>query len=214
MITISPLDCGSTCTKAINHPTRLLITPLLAFVLCSVALMPAFSQPPALPPNVADYLESGRFGEDGTLVDVRGNLQPFTRYVTTNWASMLDQFDTVAHSTREKLLVLAAADELAPADYLSFLEKLASVSKSAEFDTKVWSGVILPTRAKQGFLAYNYQNPRVAAVVERIRTSLAATDPLQTTAREISNAQANAPSLAANDANNDGNVVAIAPPNH
>jgi len=194
-----------------NYGTRI-FGQIIATLACIAMISTTNAEPPQLPSNVSQYLESGWFGEDWMLEDTGGKLTEFTNYMTSNWVQVLDNFDAVAPTIRKKLVILAACEALSPTDYLAFLEKLARLSQAPGFDVKVWNGVISPTKLKEGFLAYNYQNPRVSAVINRIVATIPADDPHRPEIQKIVNGQAKQDFLDYNAAYNKGNVDTIALP--
>ncbi len=183
-----------------------------AVLLASLLAGSCEAVPPEVSENAADYLKNGSFGEDGMLKEANGHLTEFVSFVTSNWAAILDNFNTVAPTLKNKVLVVAACEKLSPTDYLSFLEKLEQLSHGPSFDVKIWNGVIYPTKHKEGFLAYNHANTRVKAVIDRIKAMLPAGDAARTDVDEIISGVAKTNFLEVDAAENRQDLSGIALP--
>jgi len=186
--------------------------PFAAALLLSVSFAMNSTGASPLPDDVKNYLENGWIGDDSMLQNKDGNLPAFKTYVKANWQNILDNFDAVAPTAANKTLVIAATQGLPPVEYLTVLEKLVQLSQAPNFDVSIWRVVVTPTKLKEGFLAYNYQNARVVAVIHRILATIPANDPQRQDLQKIRSGEAKEDFVEFNTAYNDGNVNRIALP--
>jgi hypothetical protein len=130
----------------------------------------ALAETLALPPDISSFLSNESIGvtDDGLVAPSAQGSRVFVRYVCDHWRAILEDFAMIAPDTRRQYLIIASAESLPPSDYVDFLNTLCDLrvnGKIAQFDT---DSIIDGQQQKHGFLACNYDNPRVAAVIRKI----------------------------------------------
>jgi hypothetical protein len=142
---------------------------LLAYFLGAQVL--AMADTAVLPPDVASFLANEQNGvsDEGTIESGSNSSGEFVRYVRGNWRYILANLSAIAPDLRRQCLIMAAAESLPPSDYLDFLNTLCdsvASDKTSQFEVdSIQDG----DAQKEGFLAYNYDNPRVALVIRKIQ---------------------------------------------
>ena len=123
-----------------------------------------------LPSRVAAFLANDQNGvtDDGIIVGGGNGGGEFVQYFCAHWRDIVANCASIAPDKRRQNLIAAAAEALPPDDYVNFLNGLSdsiASGKTPSFDIyAITDGV----REKQGFLAYNYDNPRVAIVIQKL----------------------------------------------
>jgi len=123
-----------------------------------------------LPPSIAAFLSSEQNGvmDDGEIVRGANGSDEFVRYVCAHWRDIVANCGSIAPDKRRQNLIAAAAEALPPTDYVDFLNSVCdsiTSGKTPSFDIyAITDGV----REKEGFLAYNYDDPRVAEVIRKL----------------------------------------------
>jgi len=123
-----------------------------------------------LPPNIASFLENPHnyVTEDGLVAPGANGSSDFVRYVGENWKAILGDFSEIAPDARRQHLITAAAESLAPSDYVDFLDGICDLKANGKVPGIDVDSIVDGSVQKEGFLAYNYDDPRVAAVVRKI----------------------------------------------
>lgn len=137
----------------------------------------------ALPPEVAGFLADTKHDltEDGFLPEKPVEVLAFARYVAGNWQSVLTAFDQLAPDTRRQKLVVVAAEFLPPLDYVAFIGGIADLKASGKVTLETIKMIATAKTFKDGFLAFNYDKPAVAAVINKLEAILEASEPGQWT---------------------------------
>ena len=117
------------------------------------------------------YLANEKKGvlEDGlppmyTLQDIA-----FLCYVAENWQRALVLLERGAPNRRQQDLIVVAAEFLSARDYVRFLNEACGLIESGKIEMPKWCfghGSLI----KVDFLGYNYDQPEVAAVINRIES--------------------------------------------
>lgn len=120
-----------------------------------------------MPPEAVDYLRDASVTEFGTLTGSSKQVDDFVNFVKENWEDILAEVDTVASDGRKQLILVAAAEFLTPADYISFLSGLLDQYQAGKVMKSTVEYAMEGGVKKYGFLAFNYQHPAVRALCER-----------------------------------------------
>ena len=100
----------------------------------------------------------------------------FLRYVAENWRQALTLLDTDAPDPRRQRLIIAAAEVLPARDYVSFLNGVCALSESGKIKI-IGQDFCYGYFIKESFLEYNYDNPMVAALIDRMEAICKNQDP-------------------------------------
>ena len=155
---------GVGCAR-INRILRRLC--LIAFVWGSNEFLMANTA--QLPPSIAAFLANERNGvsEEGSIHGDKGVIE-FVHYVDGHWRYIIANFSDIAPDLRRKYLITTAAETLSPSDYLDFLNALCDAMASGSISQSFVDQIADGGAEKEGFLAYNYDKPRVADVIRKI----------------------------------------------
>jgi len=102
----------------------------------------------------------------------------FLRFVAENWQQALSLLEGNAPDLRRQYLIVVAAEYLPPQDYVRFRNGVCDLMESGKLKMPGWT-FYCGSFIKQGFLAYNYDQPEVAALINRIETICKAQEPGQ-----------------------------------
>ena len=100
----------------------------------------------------------------------------FHRFVAEDWKRALALLEKDAPDLRRQSLILVAAQYLQPKDYVHFLNGTCALMESGKLKIEGWA-FCYRDRYKRGFLEYNYDQPEVAAVIDRMMTIYQAQEP-------------------------------------
>jgi hypothetical protein len=130
-----------------------------------------------LPADVKTFLDdpANSVTEDGLLPETPQALAA-ARYFVTNWREMPSQIVQIAPDTRRQRLILVSAEFLPPRDYLAFVSEVLALGDSSKIATTSVAGIASAGMFKDGFLAFNYDKPEVASVIQRLESILVADD--------------------------------------
>ncbi len=124
-----------------------------------------------IPDVVTDYLrnERHRVSEDGVIHSQQspGTLD-FVRGVVQNWREIVDDLPSVAGDGRKQSLIIVAGEYLPPQEYVDFVDSLCERREQGKLVPEALCAVLWADMAKGDFLSYNYDNPRVGAVIDKI----------------------------------------------
>ncbi len=81
---------------------------------------------------------------------------------------MLASLSSIAPDSRQQHLITAAAEALSPSDYVDFLNTLCDMIASGTSPKLDIDSIKDGESRKEGFLACNYDDPRVATVIQKI----------------------------------------------
>jgi len=91
----------------------------------------------------------------------------FHRFVADDWKRALTLLENDAPDLRRQNLIVVVAEVLPAQDYVLFLNGVCDLIESGKLKMPSWCFGI-GSFIKQGFLAYNYDQPEVAALINRI----------------------------------------------
>jgi hypothetical protein len=153
---------------------------LALFCLAFVANLPMSAAPvdfvPAsLPPDLAKYyLVEGSVGESGGVSEWDGRGREFGIYVTNHWLELLAGWKGSSPTLNQVYLVISEAESLSPAEYVRFLSRLVDLCEAGRIDSDKLGFAIHGEGKKEGFVAFNYQNPDLQAMMVRCERLAAA----------------------------------------
>ncbi len=90
----------------------------------------------------------------------------------TEWSNIIDNFDAIKGGEAAQKLVVSAFQSLDVRDYMSSIEKLVARFESGTVTKLVILEILYPKGRMRAFLADNYANARVAAVLNRIKSKV------------------------------------------
>jgi hypothetical protein len=128
-----------------------------------------------LPLQVQNYLQTQHLLDEGEkpLPDSRAaNANVFVEYTLTHWQAMLDNISTIAPTSRQQYIIIRAIESLPGKVYLDALNKLCDLEEKKIISTAALEFAIDGRIPKNGFLANNYQDPRVVRLVCRAQRLL------------------------------------------
>jgi len=100
----------------------------------------------------------------------------FLIYVVENWQDALVLLERDAPSLREQCLILAAARHLPPKEYVRFLSGVCDLMEAGKLKIRGIS-FCFEDRGKEDFLPYNYDQPEVATLINRMEAIYTAQEP-------------------------------------
>ena len=123
-----------------------------------------------LPPEIASFLANEKNGvtDDGLVAPSAKDSRNFVQYVCEHWKPILGDFSKIAPDSRRQYLIVASSESLSPSDYVDFLNTLCDLVVSRGIPQFNIDSIADGDTQKHGFLACNYDNPRVAAVIRKL----------------------------------------------
>ena len=133
----------------------------------------------AMPTDIKSFLDdkTNSLNEDGFLPETPPQMLSFARYVVGNWQQLLTTIGTDAPDVRRQNLIVVAAEFLPPHDYVSFVSGICDLNASGKIKLGTFKTILNAKMFKNGFLAFNYDKPEVAAVITKLETILQAGEP-------------------------------------
>lgn len=161
---------------------------LLRPMLCVAALMPLVVGKISaidMSPAIQTYLETANVTEFGYPSGTEQQRTEFANWLTSNWSAVLADIDTVAPNERLQRVIVAGAEFLSGANYISFLSGLLDNYEAQKVKKAVAIDALSPGGKKYGFLAFNYQHPTVQALCNRAKTLFANNAELQSLMNDV-----------------------------
>ena len=100
----------------------------------------------------------------------------FLCYVAEDWRRALTLLEKIASDRRQQSMITVAAEFLPARDYVRFLNGTCDLISSGKIEMPGW-GFGCGSFIKQGFLGYNYDQPEVATVINRLEVIYKAQKP-------------------------------------
>lgn len=138
-----------------------------------------------MPSNIQTYLQTATVTEFGFPSGNEQQRTEFTIWLTTNWASVLDEIDVVAPDERRQRVVVAGSEFLSGVNYLTFLSGLLDKYELGKVKKAAATTALSAGGRKIGFLAFNYQHPTVQALCNRAKTLFPSDAELQSLMNDI-----------------------------
>lgn len=125
----------------------------------------------AVSPTITTYLnnESHLITEDGQLP--ASNLPEtldFVRAVVADWRQTLQALPSIAPDTRRQTLLIVSGEFLPPKDYVAFIDDLCELRSRNKLTSESLRSILWAEMPKAGFLAFNFDQPEVSAVVAKL----------------------------------------------
>jgi len=119
--------------------------------------------------------------ESGWLLpgEQEGDQKAFVTWVSDNSDAILANWQQLAPSTREKDLLLVAAEQLSANDYLKFVRKAVAMPWLKAEERHIIEILTWGSAQRRGFLAWNYTSPEVRDIFAIIGSALLPDDPIQ-----------------------------------
>jgi hypothetical protein len=151
-----------------------------AFLLL-VAALPAPGAFLEVPPDIKAYLTDPNHsvGEDGILPFNEPETVNFVKFVVVNWRAIGANLDQIAASPPEQCLVVAAAEMLSPRDYVEFVGEVCDHDSESPVSPQAISTILEAGMNKNGFWAYNYDQPEVSAAIDKLEAIMLKENPKQ-----------------------------------
>lgn len=121
-------------------------------------------------PAIQAYLQKASVTESGYPSGTQQERTEFTSWLTANWSAVLAEIDTVAPDERRQTVIIAGAEFLSGANYVSFLSGLLDKYEAGKVKKAALIGAMSPGGKKYGFLEFNYQHPSVRTLCERAKS--------------------------------------------
>jgi len=100
----------------------------------------------------------------------------FSLYLADNWQRALTLLENDAPNRRQQNLIVVAAEAMPAQDYVRFLNGVCGFIESGKLELPGWS-FGFGSDLKEGFLAYNYDQPEVVALINRLEAIYKAKEP-------------------------------------
>jgi hypothetical protein len=81
---------------------------------------------------------------------------------------LLANFDQIAPEPRQQCLIVASAEPLPPKEYVAFVNDLCDLKSEGKASSQAIWTVLWAGMNKSGFLAYNYDRPAVASIINKL----------------------------------------------
>lgn len=126
-----------------------------------------------LPPNISTFLkdEQNSISEEGFLPNRTASTE-FVRSITANWQEVLDNVLLIAPDIRRQSLIIVAAEFLPPPEYVKFLHSVCDLRAQGKLNRDSLQYVWTARMVKSGFLCYNYDEPEIISIVNRIESHM------------------------------------------
>jgi hypothetical protein len=98
----------------------------------------------------------------------------FGKYVTNHWRELLAGWKGSSPTHNQAELVMNVAESLSPAEYVRFLSQLVDLCETGRIKISELWYAIAGNGKKEGFVAFNYQNPDLQAILVRCEKLAAA----------------------------------------
>jgi hypothetical protein len=138
-----------------------------ALTLGLVAAEPAWP----LPENIKRFFATQTLTEDGGLTGDVLEIRDFRGYVLDHWRELLDHAAELPRNQglygNTVGLIGGAAAHLPPTDYLEFVEKVIDLAEAKKIPKEAVFDQIKGENKKDGFMAWNWADPRVRRLVQR-----------------------------------------------
>ncbi len=133
----------------------------------------------AIPHELKSFLddEINAVTEDGFLPSRMPASSDFARSVVMNWPEVLNSVESLAPDLRRQALVVVAAEFLPPKDYVQFVNRISDLKTSSRISIEALHFVLWARMTKDGFLAFNYDQPDVAAAISKLERHVMANAP-------------------------------------
>lgn len=149
---------------------------VLALLICSVCRSHSHAAPPA---TATTFLNNSAVNVDttGWLPETPAEGLDFARYVATNWQEVLSTFNTLAPDARRQKLIVVAAEFLPPHGYVSFVNGICNLRTQGKATYDIFPLIASAGMVKSDFLAYNYDQADVKALISKLQTVIQASEP-------------------------------------
>lgn len=88
----------------------------------------------------------------------------------TDWSDIMDNLSAINGGEKGKGFVLRAMQAMTANDYISLLEKTATLYEAGTINDTVMRMIVTPSGRMRAFVTDNYQHVRVSAVLNRFKT--------------------------------------------
>lgn len=143
-------------------------------LLSTAVMVISLSRVDAIPPELESFLdgENNSVTEDGFLPSRMPASMDFARSVVMNWQEVLNSMESLAPDLRRQALVVVSAEFLPPKDYVQFVSRISDLKASNQISVEALHFVLWARMAKDGFLAFNYDQPDVAAAISKLESAV------------------------------------------
>jgi len=119
--------------------------------------------------HLETYRGNGGIATDGIPPHQTPRDTAFLLYVAEDWRRASTLLEMEGLDFWQQCMIIIAAEYLQPKDYVRFLNGVCDLTESGKLEITRWGYFVLCAACgKDGFLDYNYDNPEVLAVINRL----------------------------------------------
>jgi hypothetical protein len=123
-----------------------------------------------IPPDVEACLKDAWVTDPDALQAEPACEEKLRKFMQLHWQDVFRHWNEVATTDDRRWVFLCLCQSLDARDYMSSLEAVVDLRKKGQITAHMFEEtVLLPSAQKEGFLALNYQEPRVQAYIKSIR---------------------------------------------